>query len=145
MKHKLILKKNTIKIKGNLLENINFDINFYNNELSSLETNHNRIMYNLDTQYESKKERVIKKCNKYNTICYDCKMNCHMDCTSAQLAICLKCFPFMIGSCNVCGCSRERHDFNTRREYIDECKKVKINNYDKKIMKFRNIISKKIM
>ena len=58
MKHKLILKKNIIKIKGNLLENINSDKNFYNNEFSSLETNHNRIMYNLDNQYE-KKERVI--------------------------------------------------------------------------------------
>ena len=45
-------------MKENLFENINYDENFYNNELSSLETNHNRIMYNLDNQYE-KKERVI--------------------------------------------------------------------------------------
>ena len=53
-----------------------------------------------------------------------------MDCTNIKFGICLKCFPFMIGSCNVCGCSRDRHDFNTNRKYIDEYKQVKINNYN---------------
>ena len=44
------MKKNIIKMKEKLLENINSDENFYNNELSSLETNHNRIMYILDNK-----------------------------------------------------------------------------------------------
>jgi len=59
-----------------------------------------------------------------------------MDCTNIQFGICLKSFPFMIGNCNVCRCSRGKHDFNTNREYIDEYKKVKINIYDKKNNEF---------
>ena len=55
-----------------------------------------------------------------------------MDYTNMQFGIYLKCFPFMISNFNVCGCSKWTQNFNTDREYIDEYKKAKINNSDKK-------------
>ena len=124
---------NKIYSKDSQIDNINYYINLYNDELSELENQHNKIMYDLDNQYETITKRTLDSSSYKHTYCSDCKRNCHeyCDCFGSFLKRC-KVFPVFGDDCERCGHRKYYHSINSYYRYVDKSEQRKISNYDKK-------------
>ena len=124
---------NKIYYKGREIDNINYYINSYNDDLYKLEREHNSKMYDLDNQYETITNRVLESSYGEHTYCNSCKKNCHEYCSCIGSFV-NRCevFPFFGDGCDKCGCIKSKHSLHSKYRYVDKYERRKISNYDKK-------------
>ena len=122
-----------ITMKKNLLDEIdNIHIQGYNNELSELEKEHNKILEDLDNECETIKIRQLESSYYKHTICDYCKQNCHYYCDCLGLFGRCKVFPIFQDYCDECFHSKSSHDIRVKYYYVDKEIKKKIPNDEKK-------------
>ena len=97
--------------------------------IKQLQNHRDKIIYELDNQYNYYIIRNYKYTGGDHTTCSYCKTNCHSPCYCLFSFRC-KIFNFS-GYCEKCGHSKRNHNIHDRYKFIDENERRKIDNSEK--------------
>ena len=126
-----------ISVNNTKIENKNIEINqIYIPDkyelLDLLREKRDRIIRNLENEYEMKYVRKLRYDKDCHTYCNLCQTNCHENCSCylSVFILCNECimFPALSSICNNCGHSKHYHTIRGNKKWVTEKEKVKVNN-----------------